>query len=108
MPLAIKHFASDTNVNTASITLYTVPAGRLAKIIVSNLLTVSGASASSLVVGNVSIPPGTTYKTTGGAAFQPPRPLEFYIGAGQTVTVARTGSASVCTVQFVAIEEAAA
>ncbi len=110
MPLAIKQFSSDTSSLTPLITLYTVPAGRVAKVDISNLetSTISGNTAT-LQVGNLTLPAGTTYGITGGAGLQPPRPLVYHLGAGQSVAVVRTGSSSTnCRVQFVAIEEAAA
>lgn len=113
MPLAIKQFSSKTDTSgdiTPLLTLYTVPAGRVAKVDISNLQTnVASASKSIFRVGNLDLPENTTYGITGGAGLQPPRPLVYYLGAGQSVAVVRTGSDNTnCKVQFVAIEEAAA
>jgi hypothetical protein len=110
MPLAIKQFSSDTNSVTPLITLYTVPAGRVAKVDISNLQTNNASGSKSIFrVGNLDLPENTTYGITGGAGLQPPRPLVYHLGAGQSVVVVRTGvNSTECRVQFVAIEEAAA
>ena len=110
MPLAIKQFSSNTTGVTPLITLYTVPAGRVAKVDISNLKTNTNTGSTAILrVGNLDLPADTTYGITGGAGLQPPRPLVYYLGAGQSVAVVRTGSSGTdCSVQFVAIEEAAA
>lgn len=113
MPLAIKQFSSKTDTPgniTPLLTLYTVPAGRVAKVDISNLKTNTNTGSTAILrVGNLDLPADTTYGITGGPALQPPRPLVYHLGAGQSVVVVRTGNnATNCEVQFVAIEEVAA
>ena len=102
MALAIKPISSNTSGNSSStITLYTVPAGRVAKVVISNLYTDSITSnTTNLTVGNFDFSVGFVLSSE----------RVFYIGPGQTVTVVRVNSSSVttrCTVQFAAIEETA-
>ena len=104
MAKAIKTFAVNT---TTSITIYTVPANTSAKVIVSSF---SIASSCSLTFGSASI------TSSGGILLfnqgiyttspfvQSNLPLEYFLAAGQTVTVVSSGG--LVTAQICVIEEA--
>lgn len=119
MPSAIKAFAVNT---TASSTVYTVPAGTVAKVILSSAKCVGNTSSSMKLKIGVSFEltafggstaiavcnAGGVQDGAGTTDFTVPTPGTFYLAAGQTITTVKTGSNAVsCVANIGVIEELA-